>query len=78
VSFASVGERGVAKKQLEHATANLPIVHLMDVVALFTEHLWRHVLKVVAHGVKAVGEVIIKDLSAAEVPDLHFQTVTKE
>lgn len=78
MSFSSVGERRVAKKQLEHATANLPIVHLLDIVALFREHLWRHVLKVVAHCVKAVGEVVIEDLSAAEVPDLDFQAVAQK
>ena len=78
LSFASVDERGVAKKQLKHTTAYLPIVNLMDVVSLLREHLWRHVLKIVAHGVKAVGEVVIEDLSAAEVPDLDFQTVAQE
>ena len=68
----------MAKKQLKHTTAYLPIVNLMDVVSLLREHLWRHVLKIVAHGAKAVGEVVIEDLSAAEVPDLDFKTVAQE
>lgn len=78
MSFAWVGERGLAKKQFKHATANLPIVHLMDIVAVFREHFRRQVLKVVAHGVEAVGKVIFEELSAAEIPDLDFQTVAQE